>query len=184
MAGSGGVGGMAGMGGSGGCPAGALSSESVDLKVSIGPVTVYEDVAAGLQVTPGLGSGNLYGSPTIGMGTDAIGNVRSIQSGDPNESIVLEIFRSDGSSLGAPEGALDVVLTVSGLPTTTEFDLFAEDKDGNNLGSATARTGDSPVDVSGLISGAIHKLTIEATTNSVSILGVSYTHLCLGYTAP
>jgi hypothetical protein len=146
-----------------------------------GFVTVYEVVASGLRVTPGAGSGNLLGDETVGMGTDAINNPRSIESGDPNESIVFEIFRSDGDVLGAAEGATDVVLTVNGAGTTA-FNLTAEDKNGVDLGSASTTIGTRTVDVSALILGEIHKLTIEATTAAVIINGLDYTHVCLGYT--
>jgi len=147
--------------------------------VTFGPESSYEDVAAGLQATPG--SGNLYANATTGMGTDAIGNVLSIQSGSPNESIVLEIFRSSSVVLLAPEGATDVMLFVDGA-SSTGFSLAAEDKDGVSLGSAPTTSGTKTVDVSALISGEIHKLTIEATSSSVIIVGLDYTHVCLGYT--
>lgn len=168
-----------------GCPAGANTPESVDLKTDIGPVSSYEVVAAGLEVTPGAGSGSLYGSVSTGMGTSAIGNVLSIESGTPNESIVLQIFRSNGVALGAAEGATDMTLFVGGLPTTIEFQLSAEDKDGTVLGSGPVTTtiGSGTIDVSALFppGSEIHKLTIEATSGRVSIRGTDYTNVCLGH---
>jgi hypothetical protein len=146
-----------------------------------GFVTVYEVATAGLRVTPGVGSGNLLGDETVGMGTDAIGNPRSIESGAPNESIVFEIFRSDGAVLGAAENATDVVLTVNGAGSTA-FSLAAEDKNGVDLGSASTTIGSRTINVSALIPGEIHRLTIEATTDAVIINGIDYTHVCLGYT--
>jgi len=146
-----------------------------------GFVTSYEVVTAGLLVTPGPGAGNLLGDETVGMGTDAIGNPRSIQSGVPNESIVFQIFRSNGAVLGAPEGAIDVKLLVNGA-STTAFNLAAEDKDGVSLGSAATTIGNRTVDVSALIPGEIHKLTIEATSDAVIMNGIDYTHVCLGFT--
>ena len=115
------------------------------------------------------------------MGTDGIGNVLSIESGTPNESMVFQIFRTNGTTLGAAEGATDMTLQVSGLPGTIVFALSAEDKNGTALGSATATTGSSPIDVSALISGEIHKLTVEATSGRVTPFFLSYTHVCLGY---
>ena len=156
---------------------------SEDLRVDFGPPEVsYEEATGGLLVTPGPGSGDLYGDAAIGMGTDAVGNVLSIESGTPNESIVFQIFRSDGTTLGAAEGATDMTLQVSGLPGTIVFALFAEDKTGTALGSATATTGGSPIDVSALIPGEIHKLTVEATSGRVTPFFLDYTHVCLGYT--
>jgi hypothetical protein len=157
----------------------------VSFLVNFGPLSSYEVATAGLQVTPG--SGFLYAADPTGMGTSAIGNVLSIQSGTPNESIIFQVFRSNGLALdlGAPEGATDVTLFVGGLPTTTQFELSAEDKDGNALGGpgpTTTTVGNGTIDVSALIPGAIHKLTIEATTNNVSIKGIDYTAVCLGYT--
>jgi hypothetical protein len=154
------------------------------LRVSFGPVASYEDGAAGLMVSPGPASGDLYGNSaaTSGMGTDALGPVLSIQSGMPdNESMVFEIFQTDGATLGAAEGATDVVLAVTGLPTTIQFQLTAEDKNGAPLGMATATTGDTPVDVSSLIPGEIHRLTVEAITGPLTPQVLSYTHVCLGY---
>jgi hypothetical protein len=121
------------------------------------------------------------------MGTDAnMSNVLSIQSGTPNESIIFQIFRSNGVvlDLGAPDGATDVTLFVGGLPTTTEFELSAENKDGDPLGGpgpTTTTIGNGTIDVSTLIPGEIHKLTIEATSNPVSLKGIDYTAVCLGY---
>jgi hypothetical protein len=122
------------------------------------------------------------------MGTTAIGPSGSIQpigtSGNPsNESIVVQIFRSNDVNLGDPEGATNVMLMVNGAGSTT-FTLAAEDKDGLDLGSASTTISASPVDVSALISGEIHKLTIEATDpalGAVIVTGIEYTHVCLGY---
>jgi hypothetical protein len=181
--GVGGAGGVGGVGGVGGCPAGANTPESVNLTVTTGgPVSSYEVATAGLQVTPGPGSGNLFGDALVGMGTDAIGNPRSIIGGDPiNESVVFQIFRTDGVTLGAAEGAIDVVLMVNGLISTV-FSLAAEDKDGVELGSADVAIGTKTIDVSALIPGEIHKLTVEATGAAVILKGIDYTHVCLGYT--
>jgi hypothetical protein len=143
-------------------------------------VTSYEVATAGLQVTPGPGSGNLVGSETVGMGTNAIGSSFSIESGSPNESIVFQIFRSDGVNLGAPEGATDVTLFVNGA-SSTAFNLAAEDKDGVGLGSAGTTIGTKTIDVSALIPGEIHKLTIEATSDAVILIGIDYMHVCLGF---
>ena len=152
--------------------------------MSFGPVASYEDGAAGLLVLPGATSGDLYGNAaaTSGMGTDALGPVLSIEGGLPdNESMIFEFFQTDGATLGAAEGVTDVVLGVTGLPTSITFLLTAEDKDGAPLGMATATTGDTPVDVSNLIAGEIHRLTIEATTGPVTPQVLFYTHTCLGY---
>jgi hypothetical protein len=155
---------------------------SVNLQVNTGGLLLlYEVATAGLRVTPGLGSGNLFGDATVGMGTDAIGNWRSIESGSPNESIVFEIFRSNGVVLGAPDGATGMTLSLGGVGTTT-FDLHAEDKDGGDLGSVTTSIGTGTVDVGGLFPGEeIHKLTIEATSLRIRLLGIDYVHVCLGY---
>jgi hypothetical protein len=114
------------------------------------------------------------------MGTTAIANPRSIQPGTPNESLVFEVFRSDGFVLGVPEGATDVVLSVNGAPATS-FTLSALDKDGGDLGSAVTTIGDKTVEVSALIPGEIHSLMIEATGGVVILTGIDYTHVCLGY---
>jgi hypothetical protein len=66
--------------------------------------------------------------------------------------------------------------------SSTVFGLAAEDKDGVSLGSASTTIGTKTVDVSALISGEIHKLTIEATGGPVILTGIAYTHVCLGYT--
>jgi hypothetical protein len=180
--GTGGTGGVGGTGGSGGCPAGADTPESIDLMVTTGFVSSYEVVTAGFQATPGPGAGSLFGDVLVGMGTDAIGNPRSIASGVPdNESVLFQIFRTDGVRLGVPEGATNVTLFVNGA-SSTAFSLSAEDKDGVNLGSATTTIGTKTVDVSALIPGEIHKLAIEATGSAVILIGVDYTHVCLGYT--
>jgi hypothetical protein len=117
------------------------------------------------------------------MGTTALGNPRSIQPGMSfNESLVFQIFRSDGVTLGAAEGATDVVLRVNGA-SATSFTLSAQDKDGANLGSAVTTIGNRTVNVSALIPGEIHTLSIEATGSAAVILtGIDYTNLCLGYT--
>jgi hypothetical protein len=189
-AGTGGIGGSAGtggIGGGGGCPAGANTSESVSLMVTTGRVLSYEVATAGLLVTPGLGAGSLFGDAIVGMGTDAVGNPRSIIQGavigDPNESMVFQIFRSDGLNLGVPEGATDVTLFVNGS-SSTSFLLTAENKDGLSLGSATTTIGTKTVDVSTMLPGEIHKLTIEATGAAVILIGIAYTNVCLGYTPP
>jgi hypothetical protein len=184
MGGTGGIGGTAGMGGVGGsgaCSAGADTPVSVNLRVSIGYVSSYEVATAGLLVLPTATSGNLYGDASVGMGTDAIGNPRSIESGLPNEAVIMEIFRSTGMDLGIPEGATDVTLFVNGAPSTA-FSLSAEDKDGVDLGSASTTIGTKTVGVSALIPGEIHKLTIEATSAPVILIGIDYINVCLGYT--
>jgi len=145
----------------------------------------YEVVSAGLEVTPGPDSGALS-ILTGGAGTNAIGPAGSIEpigsSGNPaNESIVFQVYRSDGINLGAPEGATDVMLMVNGAGSTS-FTLTAEDKDGLPLGSAPTTVSASPVDVSALIPGEIHKLTVEATGGAVIVTGIAYTHVCLGST--
>jgi len=155
---------------------------SEDLRVTFSGKTSYEEATGGLLVTPGPDSGLLYGNVGNGMGTDAIGPVLSIQSGTPNESMVFQIFRTNGTNLGAAEGAINMTLQVSGLPGTIVFALSAEDKDGTALGTATATTGGSPINVSALISGEIHKLTVEATSGPVTPFFLDYTHVCLGYT--
>ena len=154
---------------------------SVALKVSTGYVTSYEVATAGLLVLPAAGSGNLFGDVSVGMGTDAIGNPRSIESGSPNEAVIMEIFQSDGVNLGIPEGATDVTLFVNGAASTA-FSLSAENKDGVDLGSASTTIGSKTVDVSALIPGEIHKLTIEGTSDAVILIGIDYTNICLGYT--
>jgi len=181
MAGGGGMGGMGGggMGGSG-CPAGADTPETVSLKVDAVYVSSYDVAAAGLLVTPGPGSEDLYGDAAVGMGTTALGNFRSIESGVINESIVFEIFQSNGVDLGAPEGATNVILRLNGASNAT-FNLSAEDRDGVDLGSADTTIGNRIVDVSALIPGEIHMLTIEATGIPVITTGIDYTHVCLGY---
>ena len=166
----------------GGCPAGADTFQAVNLKVNTGGfVLSYEVAAAGLLVTPGLLSGSLLGDASVGMGTDALGNPRSIQAGPPNEMLVFEIFRSDGVFLGVPEGANDMTITVGGLPTTNEILLSAEDKDGNALGSATTTIAIRTIDVAALIPGEIHRLTVEATIGVTILTAIDYTHVCLGY---
>jgi hypothetical protein len=147
-------------------------------------VASYAVVDAGLLVTPAPGSGNLFGDASVGMGTTAVGNPRSIQPDAPNEAMIFEIFRSDGVSFGSPEGATDIVLTVAGLPTSNEVRLSAEDKDGNDLGSATTNIVDRTIDVSGLLNpgGEVHKLTVEAISGGATIIkGLDYTHVCLGF---
>jgi hypothetical protein len=167
----------------GACPAGADTFQAVDLMVDTGGfVLSYEVAAAGLLVTPGPTSGNLLGDASVGMGTDALGNARSIQDGAPNESMVFEIFRSDGLSRGAPEGAINMTITVLGLPTSNEILLSAEDKVGKALGSATTTIAVQTIDVSALIPGEIHRLTVEATSGATILRGIGYTHVCLGYT--
>jgi hypothetical protein len=100
-----------------------------------------------------------------------------------NESLVFQIFRSNGATLGAAEGATNVVLRVNGASTTT-FTLSAQDKNGLDLGSAATTIGNRTVDVSALIPGEIHTLSIEATGSAAVILtGIDYTNLCLGYTS-
>jgi hypothetical protein len=146
--------------------------------VDTGFVTVYEVAAAGLEVTPGLGSGDLLGDDLVGMGTDAIGNPRSIESGIPNESVVFRIFRSNGVDLGDPEGATDMTLSLGG---DGGFQLRAEDKSGGDLGSVDATVGTGTVDVGALLPGEIHKLTVEATDSTVILRGLDYVHVCLGY---
>jgi hypothetical protein len=157
---------------------------SVTLQVDTvaGGVPSYQVATAGLRVTPGPGSGNVFGDDTVGMGTTAIGNPRSIQPGTPNESVIFQIFRSDGLVLGDPEGATDVTLFLNG-GGTTQFTLSAEDKDGGDLGTVVTTIGTKTVDVSALIPGEIHSLTIEATgLAGVILIGIDYTHVCLGYT--
>ena len=182
--GAGGMGGTAGMGGSGGaCPGGSASPESVNLKVTTGFVTSYEVAASGLRVMPGIDSGLLLGDALVGMGTSAVGNPRSIESATPvNESIVFEFFRSDGSILGAAEDAEGIVLTLVGAsPSTNTFDLRAQDKDGGDIGTASAVLGTGTIDVGSLIPGPIHRLTIEATGPTITLIGIDYVHVCLGY---
>lgn len=175
---------MGGVGGTGGCPAGAASPQSVNLTVTTGFVSSYEVAAAGMLVTPGPGAGQLFGDALVGMGTDAVGNPRSIASGVPsNESVIFEVFRTDGMTLGVAEGATAVTLSLGGAGSTV-FSLTAEDKDGLVLGSATPSIGSGTVDVSALIPGQIHKLTIEATGSAVILNGIDYTHVCLGYMPP
>ena len=185
--GAGGDGGAAGMAGGGGmaggigCPAGADSLENVNLQVTTGFVMSYEVPASGLEVTPGPDSGRLFGDASVGMGTDAISNPRSIESGVPtNESIVFRIFRSDGATLGIPEDATNMVLILGG-GSATQFDLRAKDKEGNDVGAAFTQIGLGTVDVGALIPGEIHELTIEATDKTVTLRGIEYLHLCLGY---
>jgi hypothetical protein len=180
MAGMGGVGGMGGMGGT--CPDGVASPESVNLKVTTtGLVASYEVPSSGLQVTPGTGSGLLFGDALVGMGTDAIGNRRSIESGLLiNESIVFGIFRTDGTTLGAAENAVSIFLSVVGAPENT-FDLTAQDKDGGDLGTVSSTVGMGVIDVASLIPGPIHSLTIEATGPTITLIGIDYIHACLGY---
>jgi len=98
-----------------------------------------------------------------------------------NESIVFQIFESDGVDLGAPEGANDVTLFVNGVGSTV-FTISAQDKFGTVLGSATPAIGTRTIDVSALIPGEIQTLTVEATGAAVILTGIDYTHLCLGYT--
>jgi hypothetical protein len=141
-------------------------------------------VVAGFLVAPGPDSGQLAGSNVAGMGTNAIGSSFSIQNGVSfNESMVFEIFRSDGVSLSVPEGAINMRITVLVIPTS-EILLSAEDKLGNALGSATTMTAVPNIDVSALIPGEIHRLTVEATSGPTILRGVDYTHACLGYTPP
>ncbi|MBW2507310.1 MAG: hypothetical protein JRE81_01635, partial [Deltaproteobacteria bacterium] len=97
-----------------------------------------------------------------------------------NESIVFEIFRSDGNTLGAAEEAEGMLLSLGGASTNT-FDLRAQDKDGVDVGSASGVVGAGTVDVGALIPGAIHRLTIEATGPTIILLGIDYVHACLGY---
>jgi len=103
------------------------------------------------------------------------------ESGSPNESMVFEVFQSNGSTLGVAQTATNVSISARGLPKTTEFLLTAEDIDGIPLGSTTATTGDSPFDVSAQIPGDIHRLIIDATTNPVAPFTLSFTSSCLGF---
>lgn len=180
MAGMGGSGGMAGMGGSGGCPAGANANVVADLGVDLFSASSYDDPSTGLRVSPGVGAGTLFGTVN-GLGTNAIGSSYSIESGSPNESMVFEVFQSNGSTLGVAQTATNVSISARGLPKTTEFLLTAEDIDGIPLGSTTATTGDSPFDVSAQIPGDIHRLIIDATTNPVAPFTLSFTSSCLGF---
>jgi hypothetical protein len=176
------------MGGAGGCPAGADSPRSVNLIVTIGAVSNYESVPDGLLVTPGPGSGNLYADGMIGMGTDATGGLRSIQAGTPNESMVFQVFRTDGATLGAPEGATNMMLRL-GLNPASGMILSAEDKTGASLGSVATTVGSGVmlgssswvIDVGALLPGEIHQLTIEATDNLISLMEIDYVHACLGF---
>jgi hypothetical protein len=142
----------------------------------------FDDPATGLRGSAGASSG-LLGVDGVGnMGTTALGPSFSIQSGAMfNESIVFQIFQSDGVSLGAAEGATDVVLFVNGAGTTV-FSLSAQDKDGGDLGTVATTIGNRTVDVSALLPGEIHTLTVEATGAGVILTGIDYTNVCLGYT--
>jgi hypothetical protein len=73
-----------------------------------------------------------------------------------------------------------MILTLGG-GSTNSFDLRAQDKDGVDVGSASSVLGTGTVDVGALIPGPIHRLTIEATGPTITLLGIDYVHACLGY---
>ena len=142
----------------------------------------FDDPATGLRVAAGASSG-LLGIDGVGnMGTTMLGPSFSIQPGVMfNESVVFEIFQSDGATLGAAEGATGVLLLVNGASATV-FTLSAQDKNGGDLGTTSTTIGNRTVDVSALLPGEIHSLTIEATGGPVILTGIDYTNVCLGYT--
>ena len=142
----------------------------------------FDDPITGLRGSAGANSGLLGVDDAGNLGTTALGPSFSIQNGVMfNESVVFQVFQSDGATLGAAEAATDVVLFVNGA-STTSFVLSAQDKDGADLGTVTTTIGNKTVDVSALIPGEIHSLTIEATGGGVILTGIDYTNVCLGYT--
>ena len=171
------------------CPGDPNSPQAVSLKVVIGILgaSEFEFPASGLKVTPAGGSTVLGADVAVGMGTKPLGPDTSIEGavdGGADEAMTFEIFQTSGTTLGDAEGATSVTLEYGlGIGSSTTLDISAEDVEGSSLGTAspTIGPGSGTLDISALISGEIHSLTITAPGEAVIPQALNYTHICLGY---